>query len=242
MACILSNSNGYAQFPDLGYAKSLAELKDTLINILPMFGWHYFQLSEVERRKGGIVLDLLGNVPTEWLAKRGELLGDSENPLHRVCDGAKVVKWTDVPNLLSLELPQRAYLECAKRYGLVYGLTLTVPSVGGGKILFSIGRPDFPDVSDNEQVISRDLGYAIAERVMELRDSEAGQEMRLILTPRQISCVGLISRGFSDQQIAERLKISAETVKEHVSAARLRLGVKRRTELVYKLTRAGLII
>jgi DNA-binding NarL/FixJ family response regulator len=117
-----------------------------------------------------------------------------------------------------------------------------VPSFGGGKILFSVWRPDPPDVGYGEQVMSQNLALAITRRVTELNDLETVRNMEGRLTKRQISCVGLISRGFSDQQIAELLQISAETVKEHVSEARLRLGVRRRTELVYKLTRAGLII
>ena len=66
---------------------------------------------------------------------------------------------------------------------------------------------------------------------------EAARRMRrdrftggpVLLTDRQRECVMWVARGKSDWEIAKILGISEETAREHVSNARERYGVPKRT-------------
>lgn len=51
------------------------------------------------------------------------------------------------------------------------------------------------------------------------------------LTPRQLEVARLVADDLTNREIAERLSISLETVKQHVSAAMARLGARRREAL-----------
>jgi len=52
------------------------------------------------------------------------------------------------------------------------------------------------------------------------------------LTDRQIEIIGLAALDLGDKEIADRLSISYQTVKNHLYEARRRLGVHTRTGLV----------
>ena len=59
------------------------------------------------------------------------------------------------------------------------------------------------------------------------------------LTSRQCDVLGLCAEGFSDIEIGARLGISAATVKEHMEAAKRRLGVRTRVQAAVRATQSG---
>ena len=52
------------------------------------------------------------------------------------------------------------------------------------------------------------------------------------LAPREREVLGLVAEGLTDDQIAERLFISARTVQAHLARVRDKVGVRRRSQLV----------
>jgi DNA-binding NarL/FixJ family response regulator len=62
------------------------------------------------------------------------------------------------------------------------------------------------------------------------------------LTPRELQVLQLLAEGLPNKQIAQKLTISANTVKFHINAILSKLDAQSRTEAVVKATRAGLII
>src|SRR5258708_5438504 len=64
---------------------------------------------------------------------------------------------------------------------------------------------------------------------------------RLGISPRELEVLDLISRGHSNQEIADRLFVSLNTVKTHTSNLFSKLDVKRRTQAIQKAKKLQLI-
>jgi DNA-binding NarL/FixJ family response regulator len=61
------------------------------------------------------------------------------------------------------------------------------------------------------------------------------------LTPREVQVLELLAEGLPNKTIAQRLGISDQTVKFHVSAISGKLGAANRTDAVRRAVRRGLI-
>lgn len=63
-----------------------------------------------------------------------------------------------------------------------------------------------------------------------VRDDARVRELEI--TPRELEILGLVAEGLSNKEIAERVFVSENTVKTHVSRVFEKLGARRRTEAV----------
>lgn len=63
----------------------------------------------------------------------------------------------------------------------------------------------------------------------------------LEITPRELETLGLIAKGLSNREIADRLGVSENTVKTHCSRLFDKLGARRRTQAVQIGRASGLI-
>jgi DNA-binding NarL/FixJ family response regulator len=95
----------------------------------------------------------------------------------------------------------------------------------------------------NESVLTRPL---VASRVLkQFRDlSSADQEVEPLFVPlsaREIEVLDYIARGNSNKEIARALKISDQTVKNHITSILRKLAVNDRTQAVVYALRRGWI-
>ena len=67
------------------------------------------------------------------------------------------------------------------------------------------------------------------------------RKMRPSLSEREIEIVRLVAKGFSNDELAERLHLSPETIKAHLRHVYEKLGVESRVEAVTEAMRTGLV-
>jgi len=81
------------------------------------------------------------------------------------------------------------------------------------------------------------------ERSVSPRDEIDDEDARIEepLTPREIQVLELLAEGLPNKAIADRLHISDQTVKFHVSSISGKLGAANRTDAVRRAVRRGLI-
>jgi DNA-binding NarL/FixJ family response regulator len=111
------------------------------------------------------------------------------------------------------------------------------------RLLDGVRRVHLGEYLINEAVITRPL---VASRVLQqFRDLSAlGQEIEPLFVPlsaREIEVLDYIARGNSNKEIARALKISDQTVKNHITSILRKLAVNDRTQAVVYALRRGWI-
>ncbi len=73
-------------------------------------------------------------------------------------------------------------------------------------------------------------------------DNVSSNEPEIPLTPRELEVLGLIARGYKNQEIAEELVISVKTVETHKANIKEKLGIRAQADLVRYALRKGLLV
>ena len=87
-------------------------------------------------------------------------------------------------------------------------------------------------VIEKEIIINNNHPFTVDEKQLE----------KLGLSKRELEILGLINDGLSNQQIADKLFVSENTVKKHVSNLFFKLDVERRTEAIKKAKELRIIV
>jgi two-component system, NarL family, response regulator DevR len=89
-------------------------------------------------------------------------------------------------------------------------------------------------VSRGQAVLAPEVAGGILDRVRDRRSAEAGPPG---LTQSQVAILGLMTRGFSNREIATEVHLSENTIKTHVQEIFRKLGVHNRVEAVMTATK-----
>lgn len=82
--------------------------------------------------------------------------------------------------------------------------------------------------ADGESLVSPSVTVRLLERLTEPTASAPAGDL---LTERELDVVEHVARGRTNAEIAEALFVSVSTVKTHLEAVRLKLGLRNRTEI-----------
>lgn len=93
-------------------------------------------------------------------------------------------------------------------------------------------------VHRGESVLDPHVTEAVLERV---RDDRRGATSGERLTEKEQEIVRLMAQGLTNKEIGQRLFLSPNTIKAHISEIMQRLGVKRRAEVVFHAAENHLI-
>jgi LuxR family quorum sensing-dependent transcriptional regulator len=117
----------------------------------------------------------------------------------------------------------------ARDFGMVDGFMIPVVSPGGriGQVWFGGRKIDLPE--DGLPALHLMAQYTF-DRVRRLRGMP--DLPQFVLTLREREVLTLAAQGGSNEQIAEQLKITTRTVKEHIKNCCRKLGAATRTQSV----------
>lgn len=101
-------------------------------------------------------------------------------------------------------------------------------------------------VAAGDSLLSPEATRGLIARVLRLAEDSGAStrtDARLLggLTDREREVLELVARGFSNQEIADRLVISVHTAKTHVGRVMVKLGAHDRAQLVIAAYESGLI-
>ena len=179
-----------------------------------------------------------------------------------VADGAAAVEAVAKNNpdlvLMDLKMPIMNGVEATRQIRLKYPnvkvLVLTtydgdewvldaIKAGASGYLLKDTPREDLIKAVRGTITGSTYLHPSIAGKVLEQVSSHQTQPSRLItgkLTDREVEVLTLMTRGLSNNDIAENLFLSEGTIRNHVSAILSKLGVSDRTQAVVMAIQHGL--
>ena len=96
-----------------------------------------------------------------------------------------------------------------------------------GGMLEAVIKPEWPE--DFRRIIA--ITYRFSAGWRKVHNPETGHNVADDLTTTEFAASMLAARGWTNQEIAEYMKISSHTVKRHLSAAMQKLGLSQRREL-----------
>jgi len=140
----------------------------------------------------------------------------------------------------------KAFLEEAVAYGVgSQGYTIPIRGPNGQFALFTASNT----CTDDEwqrfiQANARDLVIIAHEFNKKAIEFEQGSEVMAVptLSPRELSAISYLAKGFSRAQAADELKISEHTLRVYIEAARHKLGALNTTHAVARALSSGIIV
>ncbi|MEQ9307348.1 MAG: LuxR C-terminal-related transcriptional regulator, partial [Marinoscillum sp.] len=78
------------------------------------------------------------------------------------------------------------------------------------------------------------FGIWLGTGVFRKKNSDKYDPFKLGLSKREVEVLELLAQGFSNQEVADKLFVSLNTTKTHISNIYSKLNVKRRTQAIQK--------
>jgi DNA-binding CsgD family transcriptional regulator len=129
----------------------------------------------------------------------------------------------------------RLYQDVFRVYELEHGMV--APLIGRGSLIggvYFVRGKELPAFNDSDLIQMSSLCQHLSVRLATLRLAIAPSFINY-LTPREIDIAELVAQGFSNREIALKLNISGDAVKQRLKRMFLKLDVSARAEMIAKL-------
>jgi LuxR family transcriptional regulator, quorum-sensing system regulator BjaR1 len=222
-------------------ATSLTQLHSILRGAVTSFGIDYFEVDEVRQSQEARPVDaLFGDNHRAWSAhylERQHYRHDSI--VNHVRAHISPVLWRDllVPGRIS-ESEKRVFDE-AGDFGLNDGFCIPICKADGRVQTVACTSKQPLDLCLQDQSTIRLLALYYVSLGERLWQSSSRREATNSLTPMQRECLAWVRAGKTNWEISAILGISERTVKFHLKAACVRLGVYNRTQAVVEASVRG---
>jgi DNA-binding NarL/FixJ family response regulator len=108
-----------------------------------------------------------------------------------------------------------------------------------GKVIKAVAKGEHPI---NERINNRpELASQILGQFEKLSEQQGVKELICPLTSRELEIINYMAQGYANKQIAQKLNITEQTTKNHVTSILGKLDANARTEAVVKAIQQGLI-
>jgi len=149
--------------------------------------------------------------------------------LKRLTPNIAIVAMTSKPSdeqlFQSLSIPVAAYLS---------------KEVGGQALINTVRRIARGDLPISESLTQRP---EVVDKILKQFQQLGGDDDELVspLTSREMEILNYVAKGHSNKQIAAKLDISEQTIKNHITSIMAKLNANARTQAVVIAVRKGLI-
>ncbi len=97
-------------------------------------------------------------------------------------------------------------------------------------------------IAEGDEILDAAITRRLVEELAQRPEQVDGVPARLAhLSARELEILGLVARGASNREVAERLVVAETTVKSHVASLLRKLGVRDRIQLVIEAYESGLV-
>lgn len=223
-------------------ATSESDLHDALALATERMGFDHFALS-YDRRPGrsGTHRFLLHSYPEAWAQSYIRYDLAAADPVVRTCEKSpNGFAWNQMEKFVNLTQGDHHLMNVASDNGVANGYTVPrhLPGEGGGSCSFVVGpETAFPN---DMRYVAELVGACAVHNALQ-RFEDIRKQKPHPLTERQLECLIWSARGKTNAEIGAILSISAQTVAQHLQAARDRYEVSSRQQLVLCALCDGLI-
>lgn len=217
-------------------APEAGQLAAALGNICTQMGFKYFALTHhVEVTRGAANVVRIHNYPSQWVAYHDRNALGTSDPVHRAshmsCAG---FLWSEMETMIPLNSEDRRVLALSREYGVGDGFTVpaNVPGEPSGSCSFA-SVADIP-VDEATLPLAQLVGIFAFERARSCSGIRSFEKSPPRLTDRQRDCLLWVGRGKSDWETGRILGITEDTVDRHLTNARERYEVPKRTMLLVR--------
>lgn len=179
------------------------------------------------------------NYPEAWIkhfsAERYQLI----DPVFRSVEAGRTeFQWTDPDFVRTLSWRQKRILAEAREHGLRFGRTHALASTIHLKASASL-IGEGPDIDEGTYAAARLANVVVHHRAAQICAAVLSPIPEL--RPRERQCLELCAAGRTDAAIGREIGVSAATVRRHIEAARVRLGVSSRIQAAVRAISSGQI-
>jgi DNA-binding CsgD family transcriptional regulator len=148
--------------------------------------------------------------------------------------------WSDLRRERRFHKLGREALALAAKEGWNEGLVVPMPGAGRRIGLVSMaGTKEEIAPEQRAYLCLVSIGFHLHLRALVCKQGFA--EPPAGLTDRELTCVKLVAEGFSDTQIARRMRVATSTAHEFVEKAKRRIGVHNRPALIAVAVSLGIV-